>query len=148
MQTESTGDGGSIYRIPERTRKLLIGMLLFQPVIVLAAGVYIGLTVHRPGILLLMGCAVLFSLVGTGMMIGTAMTSATVLYPDRIEARSLFGRRVLNKTDVASQTLVKGQQRGFIELKPRASGVRPLRVPNYPDETYTRWFQSIPQRGG
>ena len=148
MQTESTDDGGSIYRIPERTRKLLIGMLLSQPVIVLAAGVYIGLTVHRPGILLLMGCAVLFSLVGTGMMIGTAMTSATVLYPDRIEARSLFGRRVLNKTDVASQTLVKGQKRGFIELKPRASGVRPLRVPNYPDETYTRWFQSIPQRGG
>jgi len=139
-------DAGRVYTLAPEKQRLLVALTASQTILVAAHAIYLVLALHRLWIPLVL--AVAASLIGGGYLVSIILTSATVLYRDRIELRTLYTRQILRKADIASQSFGATPKGGkFIELTPRQSNLKPMKVPRREgDAGFSLWFRDIPVR--
>lgn len=139
-------DGGRVYRIEGAGRKMIAIQAVVQPILMAGLAAYL---VVRRGTQMLPFAVLLpiASLFSSAFLVGTILKSATVLYPDRIEARGLFQTRSVLKSDISSFRYGKTPKGArFVQVMLKEPGRPPVQFSCYgglPD--FSLWFQGIPE---
>ena len=83
--------------------------------------------------------------VAASLVVGQALSAATVLYSDRIERRDLFVTRSMLRSDILGyrrRDVPNGA--AIVRLTPRPTDLRPLTIRAYQrDAEFDRWFDGI-----
>jgi len=143
LQGDNTG---RVYTLAPERKRIAVLMMALQPVAVAVYAAYVVVALHRPWFPL--AAWVALSAIASLLVIGEILTSATVLYRDRIETRTFYTRRTLQKADIATRSLSSTPRGGkLIELTPKLSNLKPMKVPQREgDLAFNSWFRDIPVR--
>jgi len=140
--------GGRVYGINGAPRRLLLIQAAVSPVVMTGLGVYLAMTRGHQMVLFAVIVPIM-SLASSAFLVGFVLRTATALYPDRIEARTLFQTRSVQKADIASYRYVKLPKGGrVIEVTLKQPGQKTAQFsPLGPPADYELWFKGIPNTG-
>jgi type IV secretory pathway TrbD component len=140
--------GGRVHGITGAPRTMILFQAVAAPIIMTGVAVYLATTRGHQMIPFAIILPIA-SLASSTFLVGFVLKTATVLYPDRIEARSLFQTRTVQKADIASFRYVKLPKGGsVIEVTLKQPGQKPAQLsPLGPRADYDLWFKGIPETG-
>ena len=145
--TESVRESGQQARVYPIDPVLRIFLLSFGLVFIVTAMAWLTIVWRDSRDKLALDAGVFLSFAVVGLLaLGTAAVSATAVYSDSIEDRSLLGRRSIPRERAHYYQVLRG---GYISSRMRIYSVRGGYVDvgcNQPDAYFYKWFESIPER--